>query len=111
MNQRQMDDFSDLLGDLQDDAVVAGLDVAVGDPDVRAAVGIDPVGVGPVILVVEAVHDRDAANGHAIAVDRADGPPGAVAERDVLEQQVLAVASGKFSWARNCRNCGGLNSC
>ena len=83
----------ELAGVLGHDAVVARLDVAVGDPHVAAVVWVDPVAVGNPQVVV----DADALDEHVLAADQVNRPGGGVADRDLADRHPLAPADGHES--------------
>ena len=68
------------------DAVVAGVDVAVGDAHVAAGVHRDAVGVDAGVGL-----DGDVAHHHVIGVQQMDGPHRRAGEADAFDQHVVAV--------------------
>ena len=79
----------DLAG-LHGDAVVADVDVHADDAGVLAAFGVDAVGVGGVVGVV----DVEVQQIKVLDKDGVDGPRVAVLHRDAVEADVLAVHHG-----------------
>ncbi len=75
----------DLAG-LHGDAVVAHMDVHADDADILAALGVDAVGVGGVVGVV----DVEVQQIKVLDKDGVDGPRVAVLYRDAVEADVLA---------------------
>ena len=76
------------LRGVEGDAVIARDNVAVGDADVRRPVDVDAVVVGH----LEVVENPDAVDQHIVAPEKADGPEGGFAHRDVAHRHVAAVA-------------------
>jgi hypothetical protein len=71
---------------LEHDGVVARLDRAVGDADVPAAVGVDPVGM--------AVLDGHGANIHFVAAQQADRVVAGIGHRDAVDPDPPALPEG-----------------
>ena len=74
-------------GGFEHDAIVAGLDVAVGDDYVARRIDVDAVAIDR----PQIVEQRDAADAHVVAVLRVDRPGRRVAHGDVVNPDAAGV--------------------
>ncbi len=75
------------LAGLHGDAVVTNMDVHADDADILAALGVDAVGVGGIVEVV----DVEVQQVKMLDEDGVDGPGIAVLHRDAVQADVFAV--------------------
>lgn len=79
--------LGEVAGSLQDDAVVTGLDVAVGDADAAAVVDINAIAVRD----AEIVEDADALDVKSVASDRVNSPGRSVDDGELFEADIAAI--------------------
>ena len=75
------------IGGLQNNAVVPGFDIRVGDDDVATGIGVDAIGIDG----VEIIDQIDLADLHPVAILGMDRPARSLANGDVLDPNVARI--------------------